>query len=67
MGGGGHYQNEVGGAVDNVNEIWLTFTTNAMGKGSSKAEHGHLAREDARSIVIHDYADKARIACLDLD
>ena len=67
-GGGPHYQNEVGGDVDDVNEIWLTFTTDKKGKAKSKADHGHLAREDARSIVIHDHAGAppARIACIDL-
>jgi len=66
-GGGGHYQNEKGGKVDDVNEIWLTFSTDGTGTGSSKAEHGYVARQDAQSIVIHDKtADKARIACIDL-
>ncbi len=66
-GGGGHYQHEKGGKVDDVNEIWLTFTANASGSGSSQAEHGHVARPDAQSIVIHDSTlDKARIACIDL-
>ena len=66
-GGGGHYQHEKGGKVDDVNEIWLTFTSNSSGAGSSQAEHNHVARPDAQSIVIHDStADKARIACIDL-
>jgi hypothetical protein len=66
-GGGGHYQHEKGGKVDDVNEIWLTFTTNSSGSGSSQAEYGHVARPDAQSIVIHDStSDKARIACIDL-
>ena len=66
-GGGGHYQHEKGGKVDDVNEIWLTFTSDTAGVGSSDAKHGHVARADAQSIVIHDStADKARIACIDL-
>ena len=66
-GGGGHYQNERGGKVDDINEIWLTFTTDATGIGSSQAKHGYFARPDAQSIVIHDNtADKARIVCIDL-
>ena len=66
-GGGGHYQNEKGGKVDDVNEIWLTFTTDSIGMGSSQAHHGYYARQDAQSIVIHDStSDKARIACIDL-
>ncbi len=67
-GGGGHYQNEQGGKVDAVNEIWLTFTTNGAGAGSKEASHGHIARPDAQSIVIHDSTpDKARIACINLN
>jgi hypothetical protein len=66
-GGGGHYQHEKGGKVDDVNEIWLTLTTNSAGIGTKQAEHGYVARPDAQSIVIHDStADKARIACIDL-
>ncbi len=66
-GGGGHYQHEVGGAVDAVNEIWLTFTPNEAGNASADAKHAHYARPDAQSIVIHDYSDKARIACIDFE
>jgi len=67
-GGGGHYQYERGGKVNDVNEIWLTFTTDVKGIGSSQAKHGYVARPDAQSIVIHDNkADKARIACIDLN
>ncbi len=66
-GGGGHYQHEKGGNVNAVNEIWLTFTSNAAGIGHAKSSHGHMARPDAQSIVIHDSTkDKARIACINL-
>ena len=66
-GGGGHYQNEKGGEVDTVNEIWLTFTSDAGGIGSGEARHGHIARPDAQSTVIHDSTpDKARSACINL-
>ncbi len=66
-GGGGHYQYKKGGKVDAVNEIWLTFTTNAAGDGSARASHGRLAQPDAQSIVIHDSTkDKARIGCINL-
>jgi hypothetical protein len=66
-GGGGHYQHEKGAKVDAVNEIWLTFTTNGAGVGYKEASHGHTARSDAQSIVIHDSTtDKARIACINL-
>jgi len=65
--GGSHYQHEVGGAVDDVNEIWPAVTTNAVGSGRSWATHGHWARPDAQSIVIHYPADTSiRLACADL-
>ena len=66
-GGGGHYQNEKGGEMDTVNEIWLTFTSGPAGIGSGETKHSHIARPDAQSIVIHDSTpDKARIACINL-
>ena len=63
--GGGHYQHEVGGAVDEINEIWPVFTTNAAGIGNGFAKNDFYARPDAQSIVVHD-TDGARIACADL-
>lgn len=64
--GGGHYQHEVGGAVDAVNEIWPGFTTNSTGQGSGFAENAFTARPEAQAVVIHDL-DGARIACADLE
>jgi hypothetical protein len=65
--GGGHYQNIVGGAVDNANEIWPAFTTNRAGIGNGNATHAFTARPEAQSIVIHDpLAANARIACADM-
>lgn len=63
--GGGHYQDVVGGPVDNVNEIWPGFTTNAAGAGNGSADNAFTARPEAQAIVIHD-TDGARIACADL-
>jgi hypothetical protein len=63
--GGGHYQDVVGGSVDNVNEIWPGFTTNASGHGNGYAVNDFTARPEAQSVVIHD-TDGARIACADL-
>lgn len=65
--GGGHYQHEVGGAVDPINEIWPVVTANAAGNGVGKARHGHWARDDAQSIVVH-YPENTgiRLACADL-
>jgi hypothetical protein len=64
--GGGHYQNEVDGVVDNVNEIWPGFTTNASGIGNGDAKNDFIARPEAQSVVVHD-TDAARIACADLN
>ena len=63
--GGGHYQNEIGGPVDPINEIWVTFTTNNQGIGKGFAKNEFYSRPEAQSIVIHD-TDLARIACVDL-
>lgn len=63
--GGGHYQHVVGGPVDDINEIWPAFTTNASGHGNGRAANDFTARPEAQSIVIHD-TDGARIACADL-
>jgi Cu-Zn family superoxide dismutase len=65
-GGGGHYQHVVGGAVDDVNEMWPVLHAQTSGVAHGMAEHGHRARPEAQSIVIHDPSDGARIACLDL-
>lgn len=64
-GGGGHYQDLVGGPVDAINEIWPRVTTGPNGKGHGNAEVAWVARAEAQSVVIHD-SDGARIACADL-
>lgn len=65
--GGGHYQHEVGGAVDAVNEMWPVVTTDDLGRGRGFAIHDHRARPDAMAIVIHYPPDTSiRLACLDL-
>lgn len=65
--GGSHYQNEVGGPVDAVNELWPIVTTDASGHGVGYAWHGFGVRRDAMSIVIHYPANTAiRLACVDL-
>ena len=65
--GGSHYQHDVGGAVDDVNEIWPVVTTDNRGRGWGTAWHGHRARSDAQSIVVHYPADTSiRLACVDL-
>ena len=65
--GGSHYQHEVGGAVDDVNEIWPTISTGRRGGGYGFATHGARARDDAMSIVVHNPDNTSiRLACLDL-
>ncbi len=65
---GGHYKIDPEVAdTDEDNELWLTFTTDTGGgRISSIAVAGHLARPEAMSMVIHDYADGERLACIDL-
>jgi hypothetical protein len=66
--GGSHYQHDVGGAADTVNEIWPTVHTNAAGNGAGYATHDNWARADAMSIVVHYPANTSiRIACADLN
>jgi hypothetical protein len=65
--GGSHYQDVIGGAVDAVNEIWPTITTDQHGRGTGFAVHDARARSDAMSIVIHYPANTSiRLACADL-
>ena len=66
-GGGGHYQHEIGGAVNTVNEIWPTVSSDDTGRGRGFAVHGNWARPDAQSIVIHYPGNTSiRLACADL-
>jgi len=64
--GSGHYQHEVGGAVDNINEIWQVMTARSNGYGNSKTVNDFVARSEARSVVIHN-ADNTSLACADLN
>ena len=65
--GGGHYQQEVGGAVNPHNEIWPTVTTNRHGNGFGRAVHEWRARAEAQSVVVHYPPDTSiRLACVDL-
>ncbi len=79
-GGGGHYQDEQGGAVDPINEIWMSSFETGFGvarlEGNTGAEATGSATWRARtdaaapasnalSVVLHD-TDGARIACADL-
>ncbi len=75
-GGGGHYQDQEGGAVTPPNELWVTNVGAglvplpagvAVGSGSAawQARTSSTAQTNARSIVIHEPGG-ARIACADL-
>ncbi len=65
--GGGHYQHDIAGPVDAVNEIWPIVITNGHGRGNAHVSHGHRARVEAQSIVIHYPPDTSiRLACVDL-
>lgn len=66
--GGGHYQHDVGGPVDDQNEIWPTVTARRNGRGFGIAFHDEVARPDARAVVIHHPPDTSiRLACVDLE
>lgn len=68
--GGSHYQHRAGEGprfVNAVNEIWPEVRTNGRGRAHGHATHGHRARAEAMSIVIHYPADTSvRLACADL-
>jgi Cu-Zn family superoxide dismutase len=64
----GHYQHQVGGPVDAVNELWLGFTSNAAGVGVAHAVVDWEFRDDdsSESITFH-HGGPARVACLPAD
>ncbi len=66
LGGGGHYKiDPTLTTAEESNEMWFTFRTNRNGYAKAYTRHvNHIARSDARSIVIHDADDpKVRVAC----
>ena len=76
-GGGGHYQDVAGGAVVPPNELWLSSGGAGLVPNRGGVAHGDgsatwVARvsseslSNARSVVVHDRAPGARIACADL-
>lgn len=66
--GGGHYMINPDEAADlETNEMWLTLSADGAGAASDSMWVSHIGRTDAQSVVIHDPADKARLACVDLD
>ncbi len=64
--GGAHYFIDPAGPEGVENEIWPNVVANASGAGSRTLAVEHLARAEAQSLVIHDGADNARLACVDL-
>lgn len=66
--GGGHYMVDVAAEPDlEDNEMWLYLSASESGAAQESMWLQHLARSDAQSVVIHDPADKARLACVDLN
>jgi hypothetical protein len=62
----GHYQH-LGTAVNDENEIWPGFTTNAAGVGNGYASNDWSAGAGAVSVVVHrPTALPNKIACADL-
>jgi hypothetical protein len=74
--GGGHYQDQPGGAATPPNELWLSsephdplagITANSAGVATGHGWAPWTARPEARSVVVHQTGDPAiRIACADL-
>ena len=56
---GPHYQNDPNGPVDDVNEIWPSFTTDSDGVGGAQVTSNYSVRPDAMSAVIHDTPNAA--------
>jgi hypothetical protein len=64
----GHFKFNAAGPVDNLNEIWPGFTTNAAGAGNGRAVADTTAGASAMSVVIHspDATPAPKVACADL-
>lgn len=65
--GGGHYLMDPAAGAGETNELWLPLATDGDGIGWGETAVVHLARPEAQSLVIHDPADNARLACIDLE
>jgi Cu/Zn superoxide dismutase len=63
----GHYQFSATGGVNDVNEIWPGFTTNAAGIGNGRAMNAGTAGTAAVSVVVHAPTTNLKIACADLE
>jgi hypothetical protein len=65
-GGGGHYLVDPTLAAGPDNEIWPTVIAGRRSNGRGEAIIAQGLRPDARSVVIHDPATRAKIACADI-
>lgn len=64
--GGAHYLVDRAAGAGEANELWLPIDADQDGNGLAEIWVPHLARPEARSLVIHDPTDNARLACIDL-
>ena len=72
LGAGGHYKNDPAGPVDDQNEIWPGFTTDASGVGVASVVADFSVRPDAMSVVVHDTPNASsgsgeKMLCADLN
>jgi hypothetical protein len=63
--GGSHYLRDPDAATGEENELWAPVEAAHDGSAEIEVSFEHLARADARSLVIHDYTDGTRLACID--
>ncbi|MEU9207737.1 superoxide dismutase family protein [Streptomyces sp. NPDC048415] len=67
-GGGEHFQFTKGGPAKPPNEVWLTFTSDKTGKGTTTVNNAKKTGKGALALVVHPMeAMDNRIACADFD
>ena len=55
------------GVTVEANELWLRGRSSLGGTMFSQATFAHRTRDDAKSIVVHDPINGAKMACADLE
>jgi hypothetical protein len=66
--GGAHYKLDPGITdVVETNELWLELVADGSGVAEDSISIEHTARVDGQALVIHDPADGARLACIDVN
>jgi hypothetical protein len=66
--GGGHYKIDPNVAMTaESNELWIRGRSSLAGTMFSQAQFAHRTRADAKSIVVHDPINGAKMACADLE